>query len=279
MTRFARAGNANKKIPHDGTQWKDMFGSGSESKKNSDSAPKEGDKRDKKFKKDKMNKTQGNKHDKKTKKFKKDKMNKKVKGIERNKNKVDEPKPWQLDSTSGDKTKERAMRNQFFRDQRREQRRVQRKDDRDRFLVCFNCRKHGHRMGDCPLVKGSSTHGTGVCFKCGSTEHVSSACSAKVAPGEFPFAKCFICGEMGHITRQCPDNPRGLYPNGGCCNECGSVEHLKKDCPDLQKQKGIESVTIDKMSNTQSADAELEASPQPQPKKKKGGQGGKVVKF
>ncbi|XP_046357109.2 zinc finger CCHC domain-containing protein 9-like isoform X1 [Haliotis rufescens] len=262
MTRFARAGNA-KKIPHDGTEWKDMFGSGSESKQKSDS----------------VSKTQGKKHDKKFKKFKKDKMNKKVKGIGKN-IKVDEQKPWQVNSTTGDKMKERAMRNQFFRDKKSEQRRVQRKDDRDRYLVCFNCRKHGHRMGDCPQTKGSSSHGTGICFKCGSTEHVSSACSAKVAPENYPFAKCFICGEMGHITRQCPDNPRGLYPNGGCCNECGSVEHLKKDCPDLQKQRGIETVTIDKMSNTQSADTELDTSPQPPPKKKKGGHGGtKIVKF
>ncbi|XP_063917553.1 caldesmon-like [Zophobas morio] len=105
--------------------------------------------------------------------------------------------------------------------------------------VCFNCRKSGHNLSECPSLNNqmmAESSGTGICFKCGSTEHTHFEC--KVVRGqEFKFAQCFICNEQGHIARQCPDNARGLYPKGGACKVCGDVTHLKKDCPKYQMQQ------------------------------------------
>lgn len=104
--------------------------------------------------------------------------------------------------------------------------------------MCFNCRKAGHNLSECPELNKDliSTAGSGICFKCGSTEHTHFEC--RVVKGqEFKFAKCFICQEQGHISRQCPDNAKGLYPKGGACRVCGDVTHLKKDCPKFQAQQ------------------------------------------
>ena len=97
---------------------------------------------------------------------------------------------------------------------RSNQRRLQRQLERESSRCCFKCRRLGHSINDCPMIKADSEQGTGVCYKCGSTEHSVSACKAKVEPNHYPYAKCFICNETGHITKQCPDNPKGLYPNG-----------------------------------------------------------------
>ncbi|XP_023947058.2 MATH and LRR domain-containing protein PFE0570w [Bicyclus anynana] len=105
--------------------------------------------------------------------------------------------------------------------------------------VCYNCRKGGHNLSDCPDLKanipGAGT-AEGVCFKCGSTEHRQFECKVQ-RDKEFRFATCFICKEAGHIARQCPDNPKGLYPNGGSCKLCGDVTHLRKDCPTVKDEK------------------------------------------
>ncbi|XP_030752206.1 myb-like protein X [Sitophilus oryzae] len=120
-----------------------------------------------------------------------------------------------------------------------ERRRAEKALAREKKNVCFNCRKSGHVLSECPeLGKGevTQTAGTGICFKCGSTEHTHFEC--KVVRGmDYKFAQCFICNEQGHIARQCPDNQRGLYPKGGSCNVCGDVTHLKKDCPRYQQQQ------------------------------------------
>ncbi|XP_076842609.1 zinc finger CCHC domain-containing protein 9 [Brachyhypopomus gauderio] len=135
------------------------------------------------------------------------------------------------------------------KEQRREHRRIKRQKMKNNNMVCFNCRKPGHGLADCP-------EGSEVCYRCGSAEHDIQKCRAKVDPalGDYPFAKCFICGKTGHISRSCPDNPKGLYAAGGCCRVCGSVEHFQKDCP--EHQASTNSITLSRLSNRTSADHE-----------------------
>ncbi|XP_060764747.1 zinc finger CCHC domain-containing protein 9 isoform X3 [Neoarius graeffei] len=121
------------------------------------------------------------------------------------------------------------------KNKRRENRRVKRQNATKSNMVCFNCRKTGHGLADCPKAHDEEM-GIGICFRCGSTEHEIQRCGAKVDPamGDYPYAKCFICEKTGHLSKSCPDNPKGLYAAGGCCRICGSVEHFQKDCPDHQ---------------------------------------------
>ncbi|XP_054916628.1 zinc finger CCHC domain-containing protein 9 [Poeciliopsis prolifica] len=142
------------------------------------------------------------------------------------------------------------------KDRRREDRRVKRQKDKKSKMVCFNCRKPGHGLADCPEADRDEEMGRGICFRCGSTEHEIQKCRAKVDPalGEYPYAKCFICSQTGHLSRSCPDNPKGLYAQGGCCRVCGSVEHFQKDCP--EHQTATNSVTLGWLSNNMSADLE-----------------------
>ncbi|KAM3599487.1 uncharacterized protein V6R79_006731 [Siganus canaliculatus] len=142
------------------------------------------------------------------------------------------------------------------KDRRREDRRVKRQNDKKNKMLCFNCRKPGHGLEDCPEADQDEELGRGICFRCGSTEHDLRKCRAKVDPalGDFPFAKCFTCGQTGHLSRSCPDNPKGLYAEGGCCRVCGSVEHFQKNCP--EHQAAGNAVTASWLSNNMSADHE-----------------------
>nr|XP_046173453.1 zinc finger CCHC domain-containing protein 9 [Oncorhynchus gorbuscha]XP_046173454.1 zinc finger CCHC domain-containing protein 9 [Oncorhynchus gorbuscha] len=142
------------------------------------------------------------------------------------------------------------------KDRRREDRRIKRQDDKKSSMVCFNCRKPGHGLADCPEADRDEEMGREICYRCGSTEHEILRCRAKIDPalGEYPYAKCFICSKTGHLSRSCPDNPKGLYAAGGCCRVCGSVEHFQKDCP--EHQAASNQVTLGWLSNNMSADHE-----------------------
>ncbi|EFA08325.1 hypothetical protein TcasGA2_TC005967 [Tribolium castaneum] len=138
-----------------------------------------------------------------------------------------------------------------------ERRKAEKAFAREKKKVCFNCRKSGHNLSECPELgkEIAESSGTGICFKCGSTEHTHFEC--KVVRGqEFKFAQCFICHEQGHIARQCPDNARGLYPKGGACKVCGDVTHLKKDCPkyQIQQQQLQDNLQIETISSSDNPD-------------------------
>ncbi|XP_077478625.1 zinc finger CCHC domain-containing protein 9 [Stigmatopora argus] len=166
----------------------------------------------------------------------------------------------------------------LHKDDRRENRRLKRQTDKKGKMLCFNCRKPGHGLADCPQAERERETGAGICYRCGSAEHDIQRCRAKVDPavGDYPYAKCFICSQTGHLSRSCPDNPKGLYAQGGGCRICGSVEHFQKDCPQRQASAENAALTLDWLSNNMSADHQDVHVPVPTQAKAKQG---KVVFF
>ncbi|KAF7216667.1 zinc finger CCHC domain-containing protein 9 [Nothobranchius furzeri] len=246
MTRWARANNIHKNKPAEATPWGQLRGGrggghSSSAAQGSQTNP--------------LRRTQaGSSAVKKPNRKKKEYTNEDVNGflefLQQNGQTGDE----------GGRRGEQQLREEvevaLKKDKRREDRRVKRQKDKTNKMLCFNCRKPGHGLANCPEADRDHEMGRGICYRCGSTEHEIQKCKAKVDPamGEFPYAKCFICSQTGHLSRSCPDNPKGLYAQGGCCRVCGSVEHFQKDCP--EHQAATNSVTLGWMSNNLSADLE-----------------------
>jgi|EP00979_Chaetoceros_neogracilis_P012882 zinc finger CCHC domain-containing protein 9 len=122
--------------------------------------------------------------------------------------------------------------------------------------ICFNCRRKGHAVADCPKAKSidgeTKSIGGNICYKCGSYEHSLKNCGkltteekkttskggrVNYTEMDLPFATCFICKKTGHLSSQCEQNENGLYVKGGCCKKCGSKKHLFQYCPERQKKK------------------------------------------
>ncbi|XP_057674728.1 zinc finger CCHC domain-containing protein 9 isoform X2 [Corythoichthys intestinalis] len=68
------------------------------------------------------------------------------------------------------------------KDHRRENRRIKRQTDKKSQMLCFNCRKPGHGLADCPEAERERETGAGICYRCGSAEHDIQRCRAKVDP-------------------------------------------------------------------------------------------------
>ncbi|XP_061603710.1 zinc finger CCHC domain-containing protein 9 isoform X2 [Phyllopteryx taeniolatus] len=239
MTRWARANNVHKHKAAEATPWSQLRASG---------APKGGGE-------PQRNHARGTQPSgsavKKANRKKKDYTDQDVNGflefLQQN---------GQTTTADGQEELRQEVEGALRKDQRRENRRLKRQTDKKSKMLCFNCRKPGHGLADCPDAERDREMGRGICYRCGSTEHEIQRCRAKVDPavGDFPYAKCFICSQTGHLSRSCPDNPKGLYAQGGSCRVCGSVEHFQKDCP--EHQASSQSVTLGWLSNNMSADHE-----------------------
>ncbi|XP_044030547.1 zinc finger CCHC domain-containing protein 9 [Siniperca chuatsi] len=259
MTRWARANNVHKHKPAEATPWSRLRGGGGgggggghPGRSGGPADAKRGPQRDH------LRGTQpGGSAVKKPNHKKKDYVSEDVNGFLEYLQQTGQPLPkgdkggWQ-----GVQGLREEVETALKKDRRREDRRIKRQTDKKNNMLCFNCRKPGHGLADCPEADRDEEMGRGICYRCGSTEHEIQKCRAKVDPalGDYPYAKCFICSQTGHLSRSCPDNPKGLYAQGGCCRVCGSVEHFQKDCP--EHQASTNSVTVAWLSNNMSADHE-----------------------
>ncbi|CAL9682446.1 unnamed protein product [Knipowitschia caucasica] len=250
MTRWARANNVHRHKPSEATPWNQL-------RQGQRAAQSSGSSTNQTCKNDHLRRTQPQGGIVKKPNHKKDYVSEDVNGFMeylqqsgQMQHKTDKNiQPRELDFAE-------EVQTAFKKDQRREDRRIKRQNDKKSKMHCFNCRKPGHGLADCPEADRDEEMGRGICYRCGSTEHEIHKCRAKVDPalGEYPFAKCFICGQTGHLSRSCPDNPKGLYAQGGCCRVCGSVEHFQKDCP--EHQASTNTMTLKWLSNNMSADHE-----------------------
>ncbi|XP_066568002.1 zinc finger CCHC domain-containing protein 9 [Amia ocellicauda] len=252
MTRWARANNVHKHKLTGATPWSELkSGGGAKQGSSSHQHPPSGVDRDP------LRRSQGPPGGKKPNRKKKDYDNVDVNGFLQYLEQTGQPLPRGPPGAAGvaDSLREEVA-TALKKDRRREDRRIKRQTVKKTNMVCFNCRKPGHGLADCPQADNDVEMGMGICYRCGSTEHELNRCRAKVDPavGDFPFAKCFICSQTGHLSRSCPDNPKGMYAAGGCCRVCGSVEHFQKDCP--QHQNAGNALTVGRLSNRISADHE-----------------------
>ncbi|KAJ8261148.1 hypothetical protein COCON_G00168710 [Conger conger] len=253
MTRWARANNVHKNKPAEATPWSQLKATGAAAERG---GPRSGGRSGPYGRTaDPLRKTQTGQGGKKPNKKKKDYDNVDVNGFLEYLQQTGKPLPRGPPGAPG---VEEALREEvemaLKKDKRREDRRIKRQNIKKNSMLCFNCRKPGHGLADCPEADNDEEMGRGICYRCGSTEHEIQRCRAKVDPavGDYPYAKCFICSQTGHLSRACPDNPKGMYAAGGCCRVCGSVEHFQKDCP--EHQGSTNALTVGRLSDCMSAD-------------------------
>lgn len=89
-------------------------------------------------------------------------------------------------------------RSEVNRTMKLERRKCEKALSRIKKKMCYNCRKGGHNLSECPELNKSDSvamPSSGLCFKCGSTEHTHFACKV-VKTQEYKFAQCFICNEQ-----------------------------------------------------------------------------------
>ncbi|XP_056138125.1 zinc finger CCHC domain-containing protein 9 [Lampris incognitus] len=258
MTRWARANNVHKHKPADATPWNQLKGAGHPGSADRGASGDTQDHARGDGQGSYLRRTRpGNSAVKKPKQKKKDYDNVDVNGFLQYLQQSGQDLPR---GNGRGRESEQGLREEIEtvlkKDNRREDRRIKRQINKKNKMLCFNCRKPGHGLADCPEAERDEEMGRGICYRCGSTEHEIHKCRAKVDPalGDYPYAKCFICGKTGHLSRSCPDNPKGLYAEGGCCKVCGSVEHFQKDCPEHQAHTN--SLTVGWLSNNASADHE-----------------------
>ena len=181
---------------------------------------------------------------------------------------------------------------------------------RDKYLICYRCRKQGHSAESCTVeldadgeggeVVGDSGGGSKpagqkkkqglICYKCGSTEHRIQQCAkikSFIKPGQkkidfgkigvLPFASCYVCNKSGHLSSYCPDSKNGVFPKGGTCNECGVPGHFAADCPNKNKKNDDDDKSVS--SNSVTIEQYLDEPGEEKKEAKKSAKKRKVVQF
>lgn len=208
MTRWARANNVHKQKPAEATPWSQLKasrgGAGKQAGTSGDRACR------KQAENDRLRRTQpGGSALKKTNRKKKEYVDEDVNGFLEYLQQTGQSLP-KGNKNGGEEEKEfkAELETALKKDQRREDRRLKRQNVKKKnmvstenvfifditllgfffnpfpflFQLCFNCRKPGHGLADCPEADRDEEMGRGICYRCGSTEHEIQKCRAKVDP-------------------------------------------------------------------------------------------------